>query len=78
LAAAAGTGMSTRDMAREVIFEFFRLGNAVKVSAVDTETLTEVSVVGPVTANEETLRRNALRKLEFVLARKTKAGRPAR
>ena len=57
-------------MSREVIFEFYRLGNSVKVSAVDTETLTEVSVVGPVTASEATLRNNALRKLEFVLARR--------
>jgi len=56
-------------MSRDVIFEFYRLGNSVKVSAVDTETLTEVSVVGPATASEATLRNNALRKLEFVLAR---------
>jgi hypothetical protein len=65
-------------MAREVIFEFFRLGNSVKVSAVDTETTIEVSVVGPVTASEASLRHAALRKLEFVLARKAKAGKPAR
>jgi hypothetical protein len=57
-------------MSRDVIFEFFRVGNSVKVSAVDTETLTEVSVVGPASASEATLRNNALRKLEFVLARK--------
>lgn len=57
-------------MSREVIFEFYRLGNSVKVSAVDTETMVEVSVVGPATASQETLRINALRKLEFVLARR--------
>ena len=57
-------------MSRDVIFEFYRLGNSVKVSAVDTETLTEVSVVGPATASEATLRNTALRKLQFVLARK--------
>ena len=57
-------------MSRDVIFEFFRVGNSVKVSAVDTETMTEVSVVGPATASEATLRNNALRKLEFVLARR--------
>jgi hypothetical protein len=57
-------------MGRDVIFEFYRVGNSVKVSAVDTETLTEVSIVAPLTASETTLRNNALRKLEFVLARR--------
>ena len=63
-------------MSREVIFEFYRLGNSVKVSAVDTESMTEVSVVGPATASEVTLRNNALRKLEYVLARRAAQKRP--
>jgi hypothetical protein len=65
-------------MAREVIYEFFRLGNAVKVSAVDTATMTEVSVVGPASATEASLRHVALRKLEFVLARKAGSDKPTR
>jgi hypothetical protein len=65
-------------MARDVIFEFYRVGNSVKVSAVDTETLTEVSVVGPATASETTLRQNALRKLEFVLAKRAGQDRKPR
>jgi hypothetical protein len=65
-------------MARDVIFELRRVGNAVKVSAVDTETMTEVSVMGPATAAEATLRQAALRKLEFVLARRAKGDKPAR
>jgi hypothetical protein len=32
----------------DVIIEFYRVGAFVKVSAVDTATLTEVSIVGPV------------------------------
>lgn len=64
-------------MARDVIFEFRRVGNAVKVSAVDTESMTEVSVMGPATTDEASLRRTALRKLEFVLARRAKGGKPA-
>jgi hypothetical protein len=56
-------------MGRDVIFEFYRIGNAVKVTAVDTATMVEVSVVGPAASTEETLRRTALRKLEFVLAK---------
>jgi hypothetical protein len=65
-------------MGRDVIFEFYRIGNSVKVSAVDTETLTEVSVVGPATASEATLRQHALRKLESVLARRTGQDRKPR
>jgi hypothetical protein len=65
-------------MSRDVIFEFFRVGNSVKVSAVDTETMTEVSVVGPASASEATLRNNALRKLEFVLARRAGQGNKPR
>jgi hypothetical protein len=54
---------------RDVIFEFRRIGRSVKVTAVDTLTLTEVSVVCPANAAETTLRAAALRKLEYVLKR---------
>ena len=56
-------------MDQEVIIEFHRVGNSVKVSAMDTKTLTEVSIVGPANAGEEVLKRNMLRKLEYVLAK---------
>ncbi len=39
----------------EVIIEFYRVGAFVKVSAVDTATLTEVSIVGDPACGEETL-----------------------
>ncbi len=54
----------------EVIIEFYRVGAFVKVSAVDTATLTEVSIVGPPGAGEEVLTRVALRKLDYVLGRR--------
>ena len=57
-------------MPDEIIIEFHRIGGAVKVSAMDSATLTEVSIVGPANAGEETLKRNVLRKLEYVLAKK--------
>ena len=56
---------------REVIIEFFPVGQFVKVSAMDTATLTEISIQGPVTAGEETLKRNALKRLEYVLKKKS-------
>lgn len=55
---------------REVLFEFYQVGNAVKVSAVDPETMTEVSIVGAPTMTEDMLKRAALRKLDYVLARR--------
>ena len=54
----------------DIIIEFHRIGGSVKVSAMDPATLTEVSIVGPANAGEETLTRTVLRKLEFVLAKK--------
>ncbi|HTH16484.1 MAG TPA: hypothetical protein VL974_07520 [Magnetospirillum sp.] len=61
-------------MAREVFFEFHRIGNFVKVSAIDAETGLEVSIVGDAAASEAMLKRTALKKLEYVLAKQ--AGTP--
>jgi len=55
---------------REVIIEFFPVGQFVKVSAMDTQTLTEVSIHGPASAGEGVLRNNALKRLEYVLKKK--------
>ena len=55
---------------REVIIEFFPVGNIVKVSAMDTQSLTEISIQGPKNAGEEALKRNALKRLEYVLRKK--------
>ncbi len=52
---------------REVLLEFYRVGNAVKVTAMDPETMVEVSIVGPSGAGEEQLTRIAIRKLDYVL-----------
>ena len=55
---------------REIIIEFYPLGNFVKVSAMDTQSLTEISIQGPANASQETLKRNALKRLEYVLRKK--------
>ena len=52
---------------REVIFELHSLGQYVKVSAVDTATMTEISIQGPRGAPEEHLKLNALKRLAYVL-----------
>lgn len=51
----------------EVLFEVRQVGNAVKVSAIDPVTNTEVCVVGSVNASPYTLKMNAVRKLQMVL-----------
>jgi len=60
------------DRGREVILEFHHVGNSVKVTAIDPETLIEVSIVGSPAAGEEVLKQTALRKLDYVLAKRAK------
>lgn len=55
---------------REIILEFAQVGQVMRVSALDAESLTEVSIQGPVSAGQEMLKRNALRRLEYVLKKK--------
>ena len=55
---------------REIIIEFFHVGHIVKVTAMDAASLTEISIQGPKDAGEETLKFNALRRLEYVLRKK--------
>lgn len=54
----------------EVLFEMRVVGNAVKVSAIDPVTNTEISIMGPATASPYTLKMNALRKLKSVLRKR--------
>jgi hypothetical protein len=61
---------------REVILEFQRLGNAVKVTATDPETLLEVSIMGPARSGEAELRRAALDKLNYMLRKRSSAAPP--
>lgn len=55
---------------REIIIEFHPVGNIVKVSVMDTASLTEVSISGPASAGEAMLKLNALKRLEYVMKKK--------
>lgn len=55
---------------REVIIEFFPVGQYMKVSAMDTKTLTEIVTQGPASASKDILEHNALKRLEYVLKKK--------
>jgi len=59
----------------EVIFEFTPIGAYVKVSAVDVETGTEVSIVGDPMRSQQALEHAALRKLDMVMSRHEKGDR---
>ena len=55
---------------REVIIEYRPVGQIVRVSAIDADSLTEISIQGPASAGEEILKRNAMKRLEYVLRKK--------
>ncbi|MFP6742797.1 MAG: hypothetical protein VCD33_14435 [Alphaproteobacteria bacterium] len=61
--------MAMPGQGNEVIIEFHRIGASVKVSAMDTASLTEVSMVGPANAGEAQLKMAVLKKLEYVMAK---------
>ena len=56
---------------REVFIEIVTVGTFAKVSAIDSETGTEVSITGPANADRSTLEAAAVQKLEYVLKKTT-------
>ena len=52
---------------REALIEFVEQGSYLKATAMDPDTLTEVSVVGPIQGSRELLKRTVLAKLDFVI-----------
>ncbi len=56
---------------REVLLEYIEVGGSVRASAIDVETGTEVCIVGPASAGEAELRRNALARLDYVLRQRS-------
>lgn len=59
--------MSDEDLG-EVIFEFKRSGQFLRLTAMHADSLTEVVVVGPMVGGAELMRRTALQKLRYVLS----------
>ena len=54
----------------EVLFENMRVGNNVKVTAIESSTKVEVSVIVPASLSEEQMQIQALQKLRYVLRKK--------
>ena len=58
----------------EVIFEFQFMPHAVKVSAIDADSGTEVSIMGPRNASQADLERTAKAKLAWVMQKHKSPG----
>jgi hypothetical protein len=56
---------------KRIIIEFIQVGAYVKVSAIDPISSVEVSIVGDPSASQEILKRNVLKKLNFVLSKRS-------
>jgi len=54
----------------EVLFEMYKVGNAIRIAAIDPITNTEVVVVGSPYMSMYSLKINAVRKLKYVIAKK--------
>lgn len=53
----------------EIIVEFTVIGNLMRVTAMDSESLTEVVIQGPINTNRDNLAYLARKKLDFVMAK---------
>ena len=58
----------------EVLFEFQRVGNIMRVVAIDPKTGVEVIMVADPKASQETIKQMAARKLAYVLQKKMAKG----
>jgi len=54
----------------EVLFEYTRVGNTVRVTAVDATSGTEVTIQVPANLGQQDMQKAAMRKLEYVLSKK--------
>lgn len=51
----------------EILFEFIRRGNVVKVTAIEPETQIEAAVVVPAGLSEDEMKLQAMKRLNYVL-----------
>jgi hypothetical protein len=57
----------------EVLIEIRRVGKSLRVNAIDPITRTEVIMVAPANATKALIKKNAARKLAYVIAKKTRS-----
>ena len=61
--------MPEQKPSERAIIEFHRIGNSVKVSAIDTVSHVEVSIIAPANCSERQMSDAVMKKLQYVLAR---------
>ncbi|KAF0116379.1 MAG: hypothetical protein FD149_1426 [Rhodospirillaceae bacterium] len=60
----------------EFLYEFVRLGNVCKATAIDPVTMLEASIVGPAHFTRFTLAAHAGRKLQMLIRKRNQSRRP--
>ena len=55
---------------REVLFEFYKIKNFVRVTAIDPISGIEAKIIGPINHNNEALKKLAIRKLKYMISKK--------
>lgn len=65
-----GENMAEILQGREVIFEFRQMGNAMRVSAMDTASMVEIVIQCPPGAGQAVFKEAALKRLAYVLKKK--------
>lgn len=60
----------SREKKREILFEFQRVGQALRITAIDAQSGTEIVMVGDPRYSQDMLKRMAARKLDYVLSKK--------
>lgn len=51
----------------DILFEFLQSGNSMKVTAIETETQVEATVIVPTSLSQEQMKLQALNKLKYLL-----------
>lgn len=64
--------MKSKRQRGEILFEFWHVGNSVRVAALDPVTNTEVVIIGDLSNGQKVLERIAARKLQYVIDKKRK------
>ena len=54
---------------QEVLFEFYKIKNFMRVTAIDPVSGIETRIIGPINHDKEALKKLAIRKLKYVISK---------
>ncbi len=58
----------------EVLFEYIRQGNFVKVTAIESDTRIEASIIVPASLSQRQMQLQALKKLKYIMEKQAAEG----